>query len=705
MKRFFPFIFTLFLLSPPALAQERLATPLFEAKISAPTLVRVCGDRVWTYSVELGELRALDPNDGKLLSTQSLGAILPGQLITSLACNRSSFFLATIQKYEGSEKLQKSVFSLFRVAIPGNNQSLQGAERLILPEDALVRDLEVLRNTFFLVQNSTYKSTDCLHWTPLAIPFSQSIPPKDLDLSKNPFADWQEGFLISQGRYSRLEPLEDGSLMLLDPFRSHVVFFGKDSGYRWGRWGTRNGTLMFAKSIAMVSDRWVAISDVGLKLVFFYDRLGNYIGSIGSDAGTARFGYPLGLASWQDRLYVADYFGNRILAFKVNMGTLSAGADNPDLIALDKTSFAENDLFRNPDTQKTYAMVRCLNCHDGLEKFSLDKFILEKKHHPVGVEVKITVDLKLAEGHKIDCFTCHQNHHQSLSGVVTGQFGEEHTVKQVPFMLRKPFKELCLTCHKDKESVEHNHLGLSSTKLQKFKIQVKSCSQCHQMHSAEPRQLRKTVSDLCISCHGQARKPKSHPFGFAKLDKNEVQVTCLSCHSVHGSEKAAHFSRHKSKDSAGSCLNCHKDRILLIEKNEHLKASPQLRQRVQWADDASFCLNCHDPHQDKKRVSLICVSCHQDRVKKSHDKRIDQLFAMARLPLPPNIHLSDGWLTCSTCHDPHAPSTQRSLLRPNLQSLLPVCTSACHTAESANMQFVETYHSKRGQKGKAKEKE
>lgn len=701
MKLFFVFAFCISTFPGLSFAQEKLAEHLFKSEISAPTIVEYCADAVWAYSVDHNELWSLDPQKGTLQQRHRIDEVLPGELLTALTCNNSSFIVGTVRKFNGTDKLPKQVVGLYRVGFTKGDSHLGKPEKLTLPEDTLVRSINTSSvfplDGFILVQNSVFKSNDLVNWKKLDLASSKDVKSVDEDLVANPFSDWQEGFLISQGRYAKAKLLPDGELMLLDPFRAHVVFKGKDSSYRWGNWGTRTGTMMFAKSFEYLPSNVVAVSDVGLKLIFFFDRKGVYLGSTGSDGAEARFGYPIDMASEKDRLYVADYFGNQIFAFKVKRPESPQGTSYKDK-PHDEKSFAANNLFRHPDAQKTYDIVRCLNCHDGLEKYSLDKFILHKKRHPTGVVQKTEVDLPLSEGHKVDCFTCHQAHHKSLSGVLTGQFGADQVSGKLPYMLRKPLKELCLTCHKERQIAEHNHIGLKSSKLMKFPIEVKTCTQCHQLHSAEPKLLKKSVSNLCMTCHGEVRRPKSHPFG---LVNDKTEVNCVSCHSIHSSEKELHFSRHRTPGSEGSCLNCHKDRIPQIGMNEHLSKNPKLKMRVKWADNAALCLNCHSPHDEKRPASKGCVFCHEDRVSKSHNMKIDAMFARSNIVIPNAVKLSNGWLTCSVCHDPHLPSTNKALLRPEKDQIVQLCGTACHMPEGA-LQRYENFHSRLDKKNKMK---
>jgi predicted CXXCH cytochrome family protein len=65
-----------------------------------------------------------------------------------------------------------------------------------------------------------------------------------------------------------------------------------------------------------------------------------------------------------------------------------------------------------------------------------------------------------------------------------------------------------------------------------------SCSRCHIPHVSDekgPPRLRKPSEENCMSCHdGVIAEPfNGDLFGHAKLEDNDAQATCTSCHSPH----------------------------------------------------------------------------------------------------------------------------------------------------------------------------
>ncbi len=69
----------------------------------------------------------------------------------------------------------------------------------------------------------------------------------------------------------------------------------------------------------------------------------------------------------------------------------------------------------------------------------------------------------------------------------------------------------------------------------------------------------------------------------------------------------------------------------------------------------------------KKKLSALCLDCHRDR-KAPAEHKVDIVPAMEVKGLP----LSDGMITCVTCHDPHR-NPHGSLLRMKATDLCLVC--------------------------------
>jgi len=85
------------------------------------------------------------------------------------------------------------------------------------------------------------------------------------------------------------------------------------------------------------------------------------------------------------------------------------------------------------------------------------------------------------------------------------------------------------------------------------------------------------------------------------------------------------------------------------------------------------CKTCHVPHGSggmlalKEPVTQLCISCHPDR-KGSAEHKVD---IVAPLPVP-GLPLTEGKVTCITCHDPHS-NNNGMMLRISTEKLCLAC--------------------------------
>ena len=150
---------------------------------------------------------------------------------------------------------------------------------------------------------------------------------------------------------------------------------------------------------------------------------------------------------------------------------------------------------------------------------------------------------------------------------------------------------VCQGCHNDpKQMAWHN----STHNLEEI-----ACADCHNVHVAkDPALDRLTVNTTCTSCHTRVKadmnKRSSHPM---KWD----QVTCIDCHSPHGSMTESALIKPSLNET---CAECHAD-----------KRGPFLWEHAPVMED---CSSCHSPHGSvndnllKSRAPQLCQQCHAD---------------------------------------------------------------------------------------------
>jgi len=168
-------------------------------------------------------------------------------------------------------------------------------------------------------------------------------------------------------------------------------------------------------------------------------------------------------------------------------------------------------------------------------------------------------------------------------------------------------------------------------------------------------------SSVCLGCHSATSALEN--WSVAKHRK--VDVTCVNCHQIHGTQSASNNKNVKGAQFAAApytttarqltykrCIECHTDvRGEILKPSHH----PIIEGKI-------GCQDCHEPHGSLLKASLkndslndLCTSCHAD-------KRGPWIHEHP--PVEEN---------CATCHMPHG-SSHRGLLAQKA----PVLCGDCH---------------------------
>jgi DmsE family decaheme c-type cytochrome len=161
---------------------------------------------------------------------------------------------------------------------------------------------------------------------------------------------------------------------------------------------------------------------------------------------------------------------------------------------------------------------------------------------------------------------------------------------------------------------------------------------------------QRVSSETCLTCHDRATETRLH----------EYHRDCQSCHSGAAIHVEAPETTNISLPAATQCLTCHGATM-----NGRWAFGPHAKAQV-------ACSSCHGIHASRtstgvearaKRVdevSTTCASCHAG--------------VMARFRLPSHHPVTEGVMSCSSCHDPH--SGDRTLVRSEVESC-----GRCHQAQ------------------------
>ncbi len=140
------------------------------------------------------------------------------------------------------------------------------------------------------------------------------------------------------------------------------------------------------------------------------------------------------------------------------------------------------------------------------------------------------------------CTTCHTPHASRLASP--------------PLFKAKP-DFVCLSCHKQVDTALQK-------KYQHAPVEAGNCTSCHYGHKSPVEKLLiKAPMDLCQGCHPDQRK-FTHPVGVKDDNgrkvvivdpRNKRQLTCASCHDVHG---GPHEYISQADWRRDLCVQCHK---------------------------------------------------------------------------------------------------------------------------------------------------
>jgi DmsE family decaheme c-type cytochrome len=189
--------------------------------------------------------------------------------------------------------------------------------------------------------------------------------------------------------------------------------------------------------------------------------------------------------------------------------------------------------------------------------------------------------------------------------------------------IRYPSSEDCAGCH---QIGSRTLLGWTTSPHARASVM---CSDCHNTHNRELRNLRKAsdigatvlphagaTTQMCVSCHPEVRAqidlPSHHPIG-------EGMVQCTDCHGAHESRKQTLGALTRR------CTTCHQE-----------VAGPWIYEHPPVNEDCGYC---HAPHGASADFLLetsqpaACISCHT-------------------LPIAGAIHQPFAFTTaCTDCHN------------------------------------------------------
>ncbi len=321
----------------------------------------------------------------------------------------------------------------------------------------------------------------------------------------------------------------------------------------------------------------------------------------------------------------------------------------------------------------------CVVCHVmWLDDFRTDKESLID-FEPGNVLMKDTQGVVSSEGM---CYSCHDGYIQD-SRHITWNFNSHPTFVKpsnninVPMELPLSVKgELyCGTCHSAHGKGASSHgdpMGRTSL-FREVNVDSSLCEKCHRNEASyknsNSHPLHTTTS---LKFPDELFEPGS------KLEINRKQVTCQSCHKIHGA-KGKKILIVDNGDSS-LCMLCHKEQGAIAETKHDLRLTLPDEKNVkdQSAAESGPCSACHTPHRAAGKklwarplkkgnpATQLCLTCHGEDTgyeikgtgKHSHPINVDPISkenAADALPLfaEDGSKSPKGKVQCFTCHDIH----------------------------------------------------
>ena len=355
---------------------------------------------------------------------------------------------------------------------------------------------------------------------------------------------------------------------------------------------------------------------------------------------------------------------------------------------------------------------RCSSCHDP-HSSDTPKILVKYSHGPYAARLCSDCHPAPENGEvvlvapNVDslCYKCHSNFKAEIAGTKSQhkmlsesdrscmECHNPHAANR-EYVLKKPAQELCLNCHVEpsgkavlssQNPSEPSQDGvdpskqLGGNKAQYLKLSAKyvheparkSCLICHDAHASDfPKELRVSVSELCMGCHGPNSEKiiqSSQPFplfnglvslppkSFEKLDElklwekyihEPVNVSCAICHDAHASDYPSELIAPLQE----VCLSCHGLNAEMIVRSE--QATSLFGGKVVL------------PPKTFKKMTMLRLRYGN----LGHPTSNHPVSAPAAEDKPE--------LNCVTCHASHSSSTGNQRMR-DVQERL--CNTLCHS--------------------------
>jgi predicted CXXCH cytochrome family protein len=452
---------------------------------------------------------------------------------------------------------------------------------------------------------------------------------------------------------------KDNYLFVVDVLNGRIQVFN-ERGRPFGaleRFGVKNQSLLRPNGISMGNSDLMMVSDAyNGKILLFRGR--SFAGLLLDHSGNAaHFEQPVGIARWQDRIYVVEMAQHRVRVLRVeeqdnqSMHLPAAYFSKPirrDCVTC-HLSWSE-DYTRQGRQSDPVPPVgskqMCMSCHHGAvidSRMSLGQGEQHPDHyHPSKDEIFSRVSdrddplpeaFPLLGDNTLYCGTCHTPHRYSDddTGLTSGH-------ENLWMRDNNQDSEICRHCHESlyAEGVKASRkMGMhpvsidldEAVEIDGVRVERLNCQSCHKVHGGEKESAllavsREDVGQLCATCHEryhaesleQARQNGVHPTNMELQqsvsinDREITRIDCLSCHAVHqGIEQTP--SLVMDHDNGRLCEVCHEETLDVIDTDHDFRLSaPESRNRLDETPAAAgVCGSCHSMHRGSAAQPYLSV--------------------------------------------------------------------------------------------------
>lgn len=454
---------------------------------------------------------------------------------------------------------------------------------------------------------------------------------------------------------------QDDYLYVVDVLNGRVQIFNH-RGRSFGsvaRFGVTAKSLLRPNGITLDQSNQMLVSDAYTgRILLFRGR--SFTGLLSDETGKPlSFDQPVGIARWQDRLYIVEMAAHRVRVMQVasleddrradRSGAHFTQPTRQDCVTCHLT-WSED---YQPEEGEAEPMPpvgsqkMCMSCHHGAVVDSRITLGTGAQHpdyyHPEKQEKFSEIDSRddsmpkeypYVEQQIPYCGTCHTPHRFSEEDTGLTQQGENLWMRG-----ENQDSKICRQCHESlftgsedearEKGIHPVSLDLDETvEIGGKEINRLNCESCHAVHGGGEGSTSLVVSNsevgtLCATCHTrhtaksleEAREKGVHPVNI-ELDEpvtlNNQEITkldCLSCHSVHGGHKQT-ASLKLDHANGEICEACHESAMAVLRSDHDLRMSaPDSHNLLQQSpEEAGLCGSCHSMHQNKEKDPMLSVA-------------------------------------------------------------------------------------------------